>query len=251
MSMMGFPAALRRKFRGSSPAPKAADEPHFVRDYTRFVAALKDQHPIDDAMSLAVGGNYEHIGQIERAILQHYGLRDGTVMLDMGCGSGRLSTALSDLDIDYTGTDIVPDLLAYARSRSRKSFKFVLHTELSVPVPDSSLHTACAFSLFTHLHHDETYIYLQDAFRALKPGGTMIFSFLEFAADYHWHVFADTAANKKAGVPQHLNQFIERNAISLWAKHIGYDVWEFVDGIAHPWGERALGQSVAVLRKPA
>lgn len=32
---------------------------HFVEDYERHVAALLEQHPIDEAMSLAVGGLYD------------------------------------------------------------------------------------------------------------------------------------------------------------------------------------------------
>lgn len=165
-----FSAALGGETKAASePAPD--ERPHFVRDYTRMVAELKKTFPLEEAMSLAVGGSYDIIGKIERRILEHYGLRTGMAVLDMGCGSGRLSTVLSDMDIDYLGTDIVPDLLEYARTKSRKSFRFVLHTELNVPVPSNTIDIACAFSLFTHLHHHETYIYLEDVFRALKPGG--------------------------------------------------------------------------------
>lgn len=215
-----------------------------------MVTELKRTFPLDEAMSLAVGGSYDVVGKIERRILEHYGLRAGMTLLDIGCGSGRLSSTLSDLDIDYLGTDIVPDLLEYARSRSNKAFKFILHTELSVPVPSQSIDTACAFSVFTHLHHEESYIYLEDVWRALKPGGKMIFSFLEFAAEFHWPVFIATVRNKQASVPQHLNQFIERDAISLWARKTGFTLIEFVDGTAFPWGGQGLGQSVAVLQKP-
>lgn len=245
-----FSAALGGETKAASePAPD--ERPHFVRDYTRMVAELKKTFPLEEAMSLAVGGSYDIIGKIERRILEHYGLRTGMAVLDMGCGSGRLSTVLSDMDIDYLGTDIVPDLLEYARTKSRKSFRFVLHTELNVPVPSNTIDIACAFSLFTHLHHHETYIYLEDVFRALKPGGKVIFSFLEFAEKNHWSVFIATVRNKQAGVPQHLNQFIERSAISLWATQIGFEIIEFVDGMALPWGERAIGQAVVVLQKPA
>lgn len=240
---------------GGARKPKnnmvAATEPHYIRDYSRMIAALKESLPFDDAMKIAVGGNYEGIGEIERAILEHYGLRSEMALLDLGCGSGRLSTTLFDKDIAYIGIDIMPDLLDYARAKSPKCFKFILHTELNVPVPNESIDMACAFSVFTHLHHDESFLYLQDIFRALKPGGHLIFSFLEFAAEYHWPVFADTVSNKKAKAPQHLNQFIERDVIALWATQLGYELVEFVDGTAHPWNGNALGQAVAVLKKPS
>ena len=36
-----------------------------------------------------------------------------------------------------------------------------------------------AFSVFTHLLHEESFIYLEDFKRVLKPGGSVVFSFLE------------------------------------------------------------------------
>ena len=42
---------------------------HFVEDYERHVARLMRDHPIDEAMSLAVGGAYDIIGRIEAEAL--------------------------------------------------------------------------------------------------------------------------------------------------------------------------------------
>ncbi|MEN3381441.1 MAG: hypothetical protein V7608_1485, partial [Hyphomicrobiales bacterium] len=51
-------------------------QPHFVRDYRRAVRILKRRHSLDDAMSLAVGGQYELIGAAQVALLRDCGLRD-------------------------------------------------------------------------------------------------------------------------------------------------------------------------------
>ncbi len=84
----------------------------------------------------------------------------------------------------------------------------------------------CAFSVFTHLLHHESYLYIEDACRALKPKGKLIFSFLEFADPGHWRVFEDTVEAQRSAVPTHLNSFIERSAISVWASHLGDRVLE-------------------------
>ena len=77
---------------------------HFVEDYERYVAALVEAYPIDEAKSLAVGGSYDQFGRIQADILHHFGLKDGHRLFDMGCGSGRLSSALGQrFEIDYTG----------------------------------------------------------------------------------------------------------------------------------------------------
>lgn len=227
-----------------------ARAPHFVKDYEGFVDMLLANFGEDEAMSHAVGGEYVETGLKERAILEHAGLDAGMSLVDIGCGSGRLASALADLPVHYLGTDVVQKLLDYAAARSPRSFRFERHTELSVPVASASVDMICAFSVFTHLQHTETYLYLQDSLRALKPGGKVVFSFLEFATDHHWPVFASTVEQFKAGTMPHLNMFIERNAIEVWCAHLGYEVLEFVNGANAPWGGKPLGQCTAVLRKP-
>jgi SAM-dependent methyltransferase len=225
--------------------------PHYARDYARLVDALKSNYPLDIAMSHAVGGNFDTTGRIERSIVEHFGLRPGMSLLDLGCGSGRLSVALSDLEIDYLGIDVVEDLLAYARRRSNPAFVFRLHTTLSIPQPDQSLDMVCAFSVFTHLQHQETYLYLADIRRALRPGGICVLSYLSFANPEHWPVFLDTVASCKGDGPSPLVQYIEPSVIALWARKLELEHVAAVDGNAAPWGGGVLGQNVAVLRKPS
>jgi 2-polyprenyl-3-methyl-5-hydroxy-6-metoxy-1,4-benzoquinol methylase len=123
---------------------------HFVEDYEKHVADLTSCHPIDEAMSLAVGGGYDHIGRVELAILKHVGLCDGMALIDLGCGSGRLATALepSGLAIDYLGIDIVQALLDYAQTRAPSNYRFVLHRQLDLPADAETMEIVCAFDFF-------------------------------------------------------------------------------------------------------
>ncbi|CAB3691525.1 2-methoxy-6-polyprenyl-1,4-benzoquinol methylase, mitochondrial [Paraburkholderia sediminicola] len=224
---------------------------HFIEDYERHVADLIANHPLDKAMALAVGGLYEETGALQLAVLRENGLRDGMSIFDLGCGSGRLAHALgkSGLDLDYCGTDIVQALLDYAKSKTPAHYRFARHTALSLPTGDEAIDIACAFSVFTHLLHHESYLYLQDMRRALKPGGRVIFSFLEFAAPTHWIVFENTAKALRAGNPGPLNTFIERPAVEKWAAELGYRIERFIDGTAPIGNLGIFGQSVAILIK--
>jgi ubiquinone/menaquinone biosynthesis C-methylase UbiE len=225
---------------------------HFVADYEALVANLVATRPIDEAMAIAVGGDFERTGKIEAAIVRHFGLRDGMTLIDLGCGSGRLAWALGQtMRIDYLGIDIVQAFLDYAHTRSPRTYRFVLNRTLDIPAPDASADMVCAFSVFTHLLHAESYIYMEDIKRVLRPGGRLVFSFLEFADPDHWTVFAGTVDGQRNSTLPHLNQFIERNAIELWAKALGYELETFVDGSAAPWGDAPnLWQALAVFRKP-
>ncbi len=225
---------------------------HFVEDYERLVANLVATRPIDEAMAVAVGGDFENIGRIERSVVRHAGLRDGMSLIDLGCGSGRLAWALGQaMRIDYLGIDIVQALLDYAKTRSPSTYRYVLNRTLDIPAPDASADMVAAFSVFTHLLHAETYLYMEDIKRVLRPGGRLVFSFLEFANPEHWLVFSGTVEAQRKSETPHLNQFIERNAIDLWATKLGYEREAFIDGADAPWGDAPnLWQTVAILRRP-
>lgn len=214
-------------------------QPHYVRDYEQHVARLIAAYQPDQAMSLAVGGHYDTLGALEADILMGLGLKDGNAIFDLGCGSGRLSSELSRryASLVYTGTDVVEQLLAYARTRA-PGYRFIRHTDLSLPVASASLDFFVAFSVFTHLFHEESYLYLEDAKRALKPGGTIAFSFLEAAK--HWSLFESALAGKRSKSAGPLTMFIERPMIDTWAERLSMSVT--YDPLP------SLGQSVAVLR---
>lgn len=224
---------------------------HFVEDYERMVAKLVETYPIDEAMAYAVGGHYEMFGRIEAQVLRLAGLAKGMRVVDLGCGSGRLASVLhASEDISYVGIDIIKLLLDYAKSKAPR-YEFILHRELSIPQPDASADIVSAFSLFTHLLHAETWIYLEECRRILKPGGKVVFSFLEFAEPSHWAVFTHTVDGVRARTSDHLNMFIERGQISTWASHLGFAIERFIDATAPVLdGVHPLGQSTVVLGKP-
>jgi SAM-dependent methyltransferase len=250
-SLLEENAALKQQMRPApvSPSSATAYQPgrrkHFVHDYQTFVRHLIATHPIDDAMSMAVGGAYDTIGGIEVAILRACGLRETHALIDLGCGSGRLAKHIGKTfpRLNYVGIDVVPELLAYAARQSPQHFRFIEHHDVGFPAPDESADFIAAFSVFTHLFHEESYIYLQDAKRVLRPGGAVVFSFLETGSN--WQIFEGMINTAKAsGTPDMLVMYIERPQIKVWATHLGLEIAGF--NIGPP-----VGQSVVMLRKPA
>jgi ubiquinone/menaquinone biosynthesis C-methylase UbiE len=155
--------------------------PHYVRDYRQLVNDLVRAHDLDTAMSLAVGGDYDAVGASELALLKDCGLQDNSHVIDVGCGSGRLASALRHMPtISYLGTDVVPELLAYAEARcNRPDWCFASVEGLVIPAADQTADFVTFFSVFTHLTARESAQYLAEAKRVLKPGGTIIASFID------------------------------------------------------------------------
>jgi len=216
-----------------------------IDDYELQVAMLTSIHPIDKAMSMAVGGNYDETGSLQADLLESLGLKDRMSVVDLGCGSGRTAKYLGKRfpNLSYTGIDIVQALLDYAKQQCPDHFRFIRNTDVKLPVRSAGIDMVVAFSLFTHLLHEETFCYLQESHRALRGGGTLVFSFLQFGQPHHWTAFEDALWVHKRKKRRPLNVFIEEDVIGVWAEKIGFVVETMIRD--HP-----LGQTIAVLRKP-
>ncbi|MGY0619201.1 class I SAM-dependent methyltransferase [Lysobacter sp. A378] len=237
--------------------------PNFLKSYRKQTSELIASKDINEAMSAAVGGDYIAVGQLECALLVQHGLKKGDRVIDVGCGSGRLAFQLAGyLDGQYIGMDVVPELIEFAEAKcGRADWRFYEAPGLSIPEPADHADFVCFFSVFTHLLHEESYKYLMEAKRVLKPGGKIVFSFLEFQLPSHWFIFEGVLADDR---PERvLNQFISRDAIAAWAQHLGLDVLEILDGNKNHieidevvWddgrkmtGSGTFGQSVCILTK--
>lgn len=205
------------------------------------------------AAELSVGGQFERFGKIELALLQSAGFSDEDLLVDVGCGTGRLAVQIARVHKgNYIGTDVVEDMLDYAKNLvDRPDWSFHKVDSITIPAEDSSARIVSFFSVLTHLLHEHSFLYLNDAWRVLVPGGKVICSFLEFHLPSHWAVFENSVSTVDTN--RHLNMFIDRLGIQAWAEKIGFQKVEFLDGdkpqVEIDGEPDSLGQSVAILTK--
>src|SRR6185295_1473235 len=192
-----------------------------IDTYIGHVSNLeRSVRPGEDALGLAVGGEFEAVGKLEFYLLRSLGLTDGNLLVDVGCGSGRLARQLAPYKgIGYIGTDVVPRLLEAASALAgRDDWKFALVEDISIPCPEDSADMVAFFSVLTHITHEESFKYFLEAARCLKRGGRVVASFLEFRIPCHWDTFIGSVQSDASG---HLNQFVDREGIGAWASHSG------------------------------
>ena len=232
-----------------------------VEAYRAHVAQLLATHPREEAMELAVGGDWVEIREALIGALLLGGVADADSLVDVGCGSGRLAGALAPyFRGTYTGIDVVQDLLEYARSNVvRDDFSFHLSDGITIPVADTSTQIVCFFSVFTHLPHEAIYNYLAEAHRILRPGGTIVASFLEFADPALWPVFDAMVAN--LATMNHHNQFTHRDDLTIFCARLGLEIVAFIGAteatipvpnqLTPTDRYRHFGQSLMILRRPS
>ena len=232
--------------------------------YSRHYEALIGRHHEDRAAELAVGGDFHTVGALEYYAMRAYGLERSMLVVDIGCGTGRLAHQLAVRGhTRYAGFDIAPQAIAFARRRwERPGWSFDVTEGIGVPLESLCADQVCFFSVFTHLTHEHTFLYLREAHRLLKHGGLVVFTFLEFQVPSHWTMF-DAAVSNYIAETEPI-AFNDRKAIECFAEKLGFEVEAIEDGDkpSIPLGETLtwengatmtekgnFGQSLCVLKK--
>jgi len=97
-------------------------------------------------------------------------------VLDVACGEGYGSAALSRHAAHVTGVDVSDAAIAHARSAypDRTNLEFVAASCTQLPLPDAAFDTVVSFETIEHISGQEAF--LDEVARVLKPGGVFVLS---------------------------------------------------------------------------
>jgi SAM-dependent methyltransferase len=209
------------------------------------------------------GGDFDEIGRLELSVLVQEGLQPTSSLLDFGCGTGRLSVhAVPYLSGGrYVGVDISETMISRARDRivplapaGGCVVDLRRQTDETFEMSDGSLDTICAFSVFTHMEHEDAYRYLQAMHRLLRPGGLLVASVLPIHLHYAQKMFlASAARDLEARWARVRNVVTSIDLFEALARLAGWATLRWYDGETPSikvLGEDrtvAFGQSIVVL----
>lgn len=250
-------SVLGGKGPAAGPAP-AAEQPGPVDVYETLYEAHARSHSDDDVVG---AGWFEVIGRRELAILTAEGMTPDSTLVDLGCGIGRMAVHAIPFLVGghYIGTDIAPSMLERAQARIDPvipdppcQVSWVKQVGTTFAVPDQSVDAFCAYSVFTHVEHEDAFNLLVDARRAVRPGGLFVFSCLPMDLAASREIFVASAALDHAARWSAVRNvtttvdFMESIAgLAGWRVRRWYKGDE--ENIALDDGLHAFGQSVCVL----
>lgn len=125
----------------------------------------------------------------EQILVQQFLPKDAKI-LDIGCGAGRTTIALSQLGYSISGIDLSPNMIKAAREQATKhglKIDFYKMNAINLSFSDESFDGVLFFGNgFDHVPgYSEKIEVFREVYRVLKPGAPFIFSVHRIWCPYH------------------------------------------------------------------
>ncbi|RLJ06777.1 MAG: class I SAM-dependent methyltransferase [Candidatus Aenigmatarchaeota archaeon] len=127
----------------------------------------------------------------EKKLFKKY-FKKGSVVLDIGCGSGRTSFGLAKMGFKVTGIDITPAMIKTAKRLSKEfniKIDFLIGDAVQLCFKNESFNCALfSFNGWDQIPGKENRLKaLKEAYRVIRPGGFFIFtSHVRHLRGYFW-----------------------------------------------------------------
>ena len=161
-----------------------------------------------------------------RFLQDSVGIGKDDVVLEIGCGIGRVGKVVAPLCRKWIGCDVASNMLSLAAERL-KDLSNVELVEISGynfgGIADASVDVVYCTVVFMHLESWDRYNYILEAFRALRPGGRIYVDNINLCSDGGWKVFETHRAFSPANRPPHMTQNSTPQEIETYLKRAGFD----------------------------
>ncbi len=182
-------------------------------------------------------------------LLQNVGINSSDVVLEIGCGFGRVGKYLAPHCRRWIGADVSPNMLAFAAERLR-DFQNVEFIELSgnnlSSVADNSIDLVYCTVVFMHLESWDRYSYVEEAFRVLRPGGKLYVDNANLCSDAGWAIFETYRKVPLAQRPDHITVCSVPEELKEYLKRAGFERIESQAGpeLISVWGRKPSDSAV-------
>jgi ubiquinone/menaquinone biosynthesis C-methylase UbiE len=176
-------------------------------------------------------------------LLTNVGINATDVVLEIGCGIGRVGKHLAAHCGRWIGGDVSPNMLRFAADRLH-DFSNVEFVELSGndlhPISDNSIDVAYCTVVFMHLEGWDRYGYVVEAFRVLRPGGKLYVDNVNLCSDAGWSIFETHRKFPVSQRPDHITVCSTPQELQEYLKRAGFERIETRPGdeLIAVWGSK-------------
>jgi len=153
------------------------------------------------------------------------GIRMDDVVLEIGCGIGRVGKLVAPLCRKWIGCDVASNMLSHAAERLRDlpgvELKEISGHDLH-GVADASVDVVYCTVVFMHLESWDRYNYILEAFRVLRANGRIYVDNINLCSEGGWKVFETHRAMSPTNRPPHMTQNSTPQEIEAYLKHAGF-----------------------------
>ncbi len=197
-------------------------------EYKKVWSALSTTH--DQAKLHVIGVTDEDAlratGEETLEFLQDsVGIQKDDVVLEIGCGIGRVGKLVAPLCRKWIGCDVASNMLSLAAERLRDlpgvELKEISGYDLK-GVTNASVDVVYCTVVFMHLEPWDRYNYVLEAFRVLRPSGRIYVDNINLCSEGGWKVFENHRAMSPTNRPPHVTQNSTPQEIETYLKRAGF-----------------------------
>ena len=180
-------------------------------------------------------------------LVKNVGIEPDDVVLEIGCGVGRVGKHLAPRCRRWIGCDVSPNMLKFAAERLR-DFSNVEFIELAGndlrPLADSSIDVVYSTVVFMHLESWDRYAYVKEARRVLRPGGKLYVDNLNLCSDAGWASFEIHSRFPPSERPDHISVCSTPQELQEYLKRAGFEDLRTQPGdeLVAVWGRKPRAQ---------
>lgn len=159
---------------GTHPQPALTQEPEAGPSWARR-ASLPGLGSVIDPADVR-GTKNAHIDRLQRTALRRaLEVRRGTMVVDFGCGIGRLSAWIASRGAVVLGVDSSPEMIEAARRRSPGP-RYAVLDDVRIPAPDGAVDAVLSVNVLQYLVADGSLLdrVLADIRRVLRREGMLV-----------------------------------------------------------------------------
>ena len=166
-------------------------------------------------------------------------INQSDIVLEIGCGVGRVGKPISKLCKKWIGTDISSNMLGHARKRLEDIQNIEL-LELSdvglAEISTDSVDLVYCTVVFMHLYEWDRYKYVKEAHRVLKEGGRLFVDNFDITTDIGWKLFEEGYNIPASERPPYLSSFSTGDELSTYLTRA-----KFKEVNLHHWSKAWVG----------